>query len=70
MPHKTDKLNIRIAPAIKQALRTVSAQEHRSISNMVEFLVLAHCKKSGVKVVQSEPRVNHRDGGSGKPGKG
>lgn len=40
MPRKTDKLTIRIDPIVKNALREVAETEHRSISNMVEVLIL------------------------------
>jgi hypothetical protein len=33
---KTSTLTFRIAPALKEALRTAAVREHRSIANMVE----------------------------------
>lgn len=50
MPRKTDKLNIRIDPAIKEALQKAADGEHRSIANMVEVLVLSHCKEKKIPV--------------------
>jgi hypothetical protein len=53
LPRKTDKLTIRIAPAVKEALREVAEAEHRSIANMVEVLVLNHCKTKKIPVRKS-----------------
>jgi len=50
VPRKTDKLTIRIAPTVKDALREASAHDNRSVANLIEVLVLAHCKKIGIKV--------------------
>ena len=50
MPRKTDKLSIRIDPAVKEALQRAAEDEHRSVGNMVEVLVLAHCKEKKIPV--------------------
>jgi len=50
---KTATLTFRIDPELKEALRTAAQQEHRSISNMVEVLIMNHCKKSGVAIPSS-----------------
>lgn len=36
---KSTTLTLRIDPVVKEALRTAAAQEHRSITNMVEVLI-------------------------------
>lgn len=48
--NKTATVTIRIDPAVKEALRTAAAQQHRSIANMVEVLILDHCKHSGIAI--------------------
>jgi len=50
MPRKTDKLNIRIDPAYKNALQKASELDHRSIANMIEVLIRDHCRKAGIRI--------------------
>jgi len=47
---KTATLNLRIDPAIKEALRTAAGREHRSIANMVEMLIRQHCEQAGIGI--------------------
>lgn len=47
---KTATLTFRIEPALKEALRIAAAQEHRSIANMVAFLIRAHCRQNGINI--------------------
>ncbi len=47
---KTATLNLRIDPIVKDALRDAADREHRSIANMVELLIRAHCKANGFPV--------------------
>jgi len=58
MPRKTDKLNIRIDPAVKAALQKASEAEHRSIANMVEVLVLKHCEAQNIPVKKVSSKKN------------
>ena len=45
---KTATLSFRIEPALKEALRTVAEQEHRSIANMVEVMIREYCGRLDV----------------------
>ena len=47
---KTATLNLRINPALKQAVQVAAQREHRSVANMVEFLIRQHCEKEGIPV--------------------
>ena len=47
---KTAALNIRIDPNIKEAIRIAAKREHRSIANMVEFLIIKHCDDQGISI--------------------
>lgn len=47
---RTAILNLRIDPALKDALRIAADREHRSVTNMVEWLVRKHCKKAGISI--------------------
>ena len=59
---KVSTLNLRINPAIKEAVREAAAIEHRSVANMVEVLIRRHCDQAGIPIPdQSEllPRNKH-----------
>jgi uncharacterized protein (DUF1778 family) len=47
---KTDALNVRIDPDLKEVLRTASKREGRSIANMIEILIIRHAKKVGITI--------------------
>jgi hypothetical protein len=47
---RTAILNLRVDPALKDALRIAAQREHRSVANMVEWLVRKHCKKLGISI--------------------
>ena len=47
---KTATLNLRIDPTLKEALREAANRDHRSIANMVEVLIRAHCEESGIPI--------------------
>lgn len=46
---KTVALSLRVSPQLKTMLEVAAAQEHRSLTNMVETLVLAHCAQNAIK---------------------
>lgn len=47
---KTATLSFRIEPGLKEALRTAAEQEHRSIANMIEVMILEYCGRVGVEI--------------------
>jgi len=47
---KSTPLSLRIDSACKEALQKVSEREHRSIANVVEYLILSYCKEHGIPV--------------------
>jgi len=47
---KTTTLNLRIDPALKEALKEAALREHRSLANMVEVLALRHCENVGITI--------------------
>jgi hypothetical protein len=51
---KTAALNIRIDPDIKEAIRVAADRERRSVANMVEMLILKHCKKEGISIPEQQ----------------
>lgn len=55
---KTATLNLRIDPLLKDALRTVALQEHRSIANMVEVMIREHCESKGISIPEQQEIFN------------
>lgn len=47
---KIATLNLRIAPGLKDAVRTAADREHRSVANMVEVLIRRHCTQEGIVI--------------------
>jgi hypothetical protein len=47
---KTETLTIRITPAVKTALRTAAARDHRSLTNMVEVMIRDYCAREGIEI--------------------
>ena len=47
---KISTLNLRIEPAVKEAVREAAAREHRSVANMVEMLIRRHSTESGIAI--------------------
>lgn len=47
---KTATLTLRIDPGVKEGLRIISNQEHRSLANMVEVMIRGYCATNGVTV--------------------
>ena len=52
MAARTTNLNLRIDPAIRDALKIAALQDHRSVSNMIEYIVVQYCKKKGIPVAK------------------
>ena len=47
---KTAILSLRIEPGLKEALRAAAEQEHRSIANMVEVMILEYCGRNRIVI--------------------
>ena len=44
---KTETLSLRMDPDVKQAAERAAAQDRRSLSSLIEILLIAHCKALG-----------------------
>lgn len=55
---KATTLTLRIDPAIKEGLRAVAAQEHRSLANMIEVMILDYCGRNGVTIPEQDNQFN------------
>jgi len=47
---KTEMLNVRLSPEMKRALSTAADVEHRSISNLIEVMIVDRCKKLKIDI--------------------
>jgi hypothetical protein len=56
---KTTTLTFRIEPALKEALRTAAAREHRSIANMIEVMIRDHCGRNGITIPEQKVLFVH-----------
>ena len=48
--NKTATLTLRLDPTLKDALRNAAEQEHRSLANMIEVMILDYCGRHGHEV--------------------
>jgi hypothetical protein len=53
---KTDAINLRMAPATKELLRLAASKERRTVSNMIDFLILDHCERNGILAASPTPK--------------
>lgn len=52
---KTATLTLRIDPGIKEGLRLLAEQEHRSLANMIEVMIRDHCAHKNISI----PKQGH-----------
>ena len=57
-PRKTATLNLRIDPAIKEAVREAALHEHRSVANLIEVLIRRHCEELGIPIPEQQALFN------------
>jgi uncharacterized protein (DUF1778 family) len=58
MDRKTETLNLRVSPELKDLVRQAAAREHRTVANFIEVLVREHCERQGV--APSQELANQR----------
>jgi hypothetical protein len=46
---KSEAINLRMTPELKALLRLAAEREHRTLSNMLEVLILDYCNLHGLK---------------------
>lgn len=56
MERKSDTLNLRVTPELKELIRLAAEREHRTIANFIEVLVRQHCVEHGVAVPTKQPQ--------------
>jgi len=60
---KTATLNLRIDPAVKDAVKVAADKEHRSVANFIETLIRQHCDQAGIII--PEQRSLFKDDSNG-----
>ena len=60
---KTTTLNLRVDPAIKEAVREAAQRENRSIANMIEVLIRRHCEAEGIAIPEQQALFKEDDDG-------
>ncbi|MFG6490519.1 DUF1778 domain-containing protein [Roseateles sp. BYS78W] len=53
MDRKTQTLNLRVSPELKELVRVAAERDHRTIANFVEMLVREHCTRQGITAGQT-----------------
>lgn len=46
--HKTEAINLRMSPAMKAMLRAIADREHRTLSNVIEHLLIDYCERHAI----------------------
>lgn len=59
-PTKTSTLNLRIDPTLKEAARVAALREHRSVANLVEWLIREHCEATGIEIPEQSELFQER----------
>lgn len=54
---KTATLTVRLDPKIKVAAEAAAEYERRSLTSLLEVLILDHCRKLGLKLDQPVKRI-------------
>ncbi|RZL86437.1 MAG: hypothetical protein EOP82_29965 [Variovorax sp.] len=50
---KTVSISFRVSPRFKGLLEAAAAKERRSLTNMLEALLFAHCERNGIDAPSS-----------------
>lgn len=58
---KTVSMSFRVSPRFKALLEAAAARENRSLTNMLETLLYAHCEERGVKETVSTTKEKKGD---------
>ena len=60
---KIATLNLRIDPAVKDAVKIAANKEHRSVANFMETLIRQHCKEVGIVIPEQHSLFDKDDDG-------
>ena len=57
---KTAVLTLRVEPRVKVAVELAAQHAHRSVTNLIEVLILDHCKQAGLEPVIPGPKESEQ----------
>lgn len=57
---KTQVVNLRMRPAVKELLRVAAERDHRTLSNLLEVLILEHCRRNDIQPAEPAPQKAKR----------
>ena len=55
---KTATLNLRIDPAVKDAVKIAADKDYRSVANFMETLIRQHCEEAGIEIPTQQQLTN------------
>lgn len=56
MERKTETLNLRVSPELKELIRLAADREHRTLANFIEVLVRKHCEEREIGSPAKQPQ--------------
>jgi hypothetical protein len=56
MNRKTETLNLRVSPELKDLIRLAADREHRTLANFIEALVRKHCDELHITGSEKQPQ--------------
>ena len=62
-PKKTTTMNLRVDPAIKEAIKEAALRDRRSVANMIELLIRKHCEEVGIPIPEQQALFKDEDDG-------
>ena len=51
MMRKTETMNLRVTPELKELVKLAAEREHRTASNFIDFLVRDYCDRHNIAAV-------------------
>lgn len=58
---KTSIMMLRVSPEIKAAAELAAENDHRSLTSLIEVLILNHCKVMNIQPKSSEQKETHHE---------
>lgn len=53
---KTAVMTLRVSPSVKAAAKRAAEHDHRSVTNLLEVLILDHCKTLNIRLEPNAPK--------------
>jgi predicted HicB family RNase H-like nuclease len=53
---KTAVITLRVTPRLKAIAEVAARREHRSLTSLIEVLILNHCERAEIAVPGTQPR--------------